>query len=148
MKFALIHSIIGTFLAANMVMHYYFSFIVGLIFSLSAFSQEEAQIICMCDSEAQFPGGYAEMNRYIITNLELPKDIDSYVNPTTRLYISFTVTETGKIADVTVDRGISPEIDAAFVKVIKGMPDWIPHTFGCGDEDATRVRLPFTIHLN
>ena len=107
----------------------------------------EAEIICFCESEAQFPGGRASLHQYINENFKLPKILDCDYTDRTRVYVSFTITAVGHIRDVTIDRGICEDVDQAVVKMIKSMPDWIPYTKGCGDVFATRVRMPIQIDL-
>ena len=42
------------------------------------------------------------------------------------VYISFVVTSTGSISDVSVARGVCTLLDAEAVRVVKSMPNWIP----------------------
>ena len=56
-----------------------------------------------------------------------------------RVTLKFTVTESGKIADVIVLRGVHPALDAEAVRVISSSPDWTP-----GMSKGTKVPVTFT----
>ncbi|MBR6732684.1 MAG: energy transducer TonB, partial [Bacteroidales bacterium] len=43
-----------------------------------------------------------------------------------RITLSFTVSETGKVTDVTVRRGVDPILDKEAVRVVELSPDWTP----------------------
>ena len=43
-----------------------------------------------------------------------------------RVTLQFTVTETGKVADVKVLRGVNPELDKEAVRVVSESPLWTP----------------------
>lgn len=43
-----------------------------------------------------------------------------------RVQVSFVVSETGKITDVKIARGKTPELDKEAVRVVKSLPNFIP----------------------
>ena len=104
------------------------------------------EIICMCDIEAQYPGGSYAMRDFIQSRFTPPERITYYRQPGKRTYIAFTVSATGNIEDIEIERGYSEEIDQELLRIIKNMPDWSPNIRGCGEVYATRIRLPITIN--
>ena len=73
-----------------------------------------------------FNGGDAnEFSKWVNQNLRYPEKCrQSKVQG--RVTLQFTVTETGKVADVKVLRGVNPEIDKEATRVVSESPDWTP----------------------
>ena len=62
--------------------------------------------------------------------------------PMEHVTVKFVVMETGQIAHAKIVRGISPEYDAAAVKVVEAMPPWKP-----GRQNHKNVRTYFTLPI-
>ncbi len=91
-------------------------------------------------------GGQQSMINFIQQNLHYPdnakaKKIEGIV------YVSFVVDETGKITDVKVEKGMSKELDAEAVRVVKKMPPWKPG-MQKGKAVKTRMVLPIKFSLS
>lgn len=86
-----------------------------------------------------FPGGEAEMQRYIAENLKYPV-IAQETGIQGRVTIRFVVTKDGVISDVQVIRGIDKSCDQEAVRVVKSMPKWIP-----GKQNGRNVPVYFTL---
>lgn len=73
-----------------------------------------------------FNGGDAnEFSKWVNQNLRYPEKCrQSKVQG--RVTLQFTVTETGKVADVKVLRGVNPDIDKEAARVVSESPDWTP----------------------
>lgn len=98
--------------------------------------------------DAQFPGGAAEMMKFIQKNFEYP-DIErcSLGQFTGKIYIKFIVCEDGSIINTICERGSGdPETDQKAIDFINKMPNWIPATTNDAPV-ASFVRLPITICL-
>ncbi|WP_321426686.1 energy transducer TonB [uncultured Bacteroides sp.] len=72
-----------------------------------------------------FPGGQTAFNEYIYKHMEYPeisakKHIEGTVN------VHCMVTKTGKIIKVTLMNSLDKYCDAEAVRLVKGMPRWIP----------------------
>jgi TonB family protein len=73
----------------------------------------------------EFPGGNDAMKAWIISNIKYPGE--AVKNKITgKVDVSFVVTSSGKIKDVTVVKPVSPVLDAEAKRVISSMPDWKP----------------------
>ena len=100
---------------------------------------EDSTIIEVPDKEPQFPGGFAEMARFINKNIDLP----DYMMETGIVYIQFVVNKDGSTEQVQIQRGVSNELDNAAKDVVKKMPNWIP-----GEQAGKPVRVRFTLPIN
>lgn len=83
-----------------------------------------------------FPGGESEMWRYMVENLEFPEGFSGRG----RVVVRFTVTDKGKIKDVTVVRSVNKAADEEAMRVVKSMPDWEP-----GLKDGKPVNTSFVL---
>ena len=54
--------------------------------------------------------------------------------------VDFIIGKDGKVSDVRVVKGVSPELDAEAVKVVSASPKWKP-----GRVDGNKVRTSITI---
>jgi len=77
--------------------------------------------------EAEFPGGYPEMIRFIQKNLVYPQS-GIELGAQGKCYLRFIVDENGNIRSVNVLRGIygCKECDREAVRVLNAMPQWKP----------------------
>lgn len=98
------------------------------------------KIIEIPEVDAQFPGGYPAMAKYIQNHLNVPNDGESG-----KVYLRFVVGKDGEISSVKVIQGIPgcPDCDKAAMKVIKGMPDWKP-----GQMKGQNVSTYFDLPIN
>ena len=94
--------------------------------------------------DAQYPGGMIEFKKFIQENTRYP---ESEVSVQGTVYVSMVVAVNGKIRNVEVIRGISEELDAEALRVVRSMPNWIPAE-DKGKIVAAKVRLPIRFSLN
>ena len=87
----------------------------------------------------QFPGGDAELMKYIQDHLKYPV-IAAENGIQGRVIVRFVVSKTGEIQDVTGLRGVDSSLDKEAVRVIKSMPKWIP-----GKQNGNNVAVYFTV---
>jgi len=104
------------------------------------------EIIEFPDVEAQFPGGMAELQRYIASNINYPQT-SIEMNEQGKVYLSFVVEPNGDISNIVVERGVSTDLDREAKRVVRGMPKWTPGEAG-GKKARTRCRLPINFTLN
>lgn len=73
----------------------------------------------------EFPGGEAELYKYIQDNLRLN---DSLINSGFKgtLRVGFLVSKEGSIKDIKIIKSAQPEIDKEAIRLIKAMPNWKP----------------------
>ena len=77
------------------------------------------------EQKPTFPGGEEALYKFIGDNLRYPV-IAQENGDQGRVQVSFVVSETGKITDVKIARGKTPELDKDAVRVVKSLPNFIP----------------------
>lgn len=87
--------------------------------------EERSEIICSFESierQAKFPGGITAWENHLTQYLKQPTGacIEG------KVFLAFRVKASGKITNIQVSRGITPEADQIAVNVLKASPDWIP----------------------
>lgn len=114
-------------------------------FSLSGtnLTQEESEIVfVVVETMPQYPGGDTALMEFIAKNLVYPEKAVKE-NLYGRVILQFTVDKNGDIQDVVVVRGVSPELDAEAIRVVKIMPRWIP-----GKQRGKTVAVKYTLPIN
>ena len=77
------------------------------------------------DEMAEFNGGMEAMQNYLANAIKYPENaVENKIQGT--VFVQAVVTEKGKVSQVEILRGVSPEIDAEAIRVFEEMPDWIP----------------------
>ena len=93
----------------------------------------------------EFPGGIHEMLMFVSRNLHYPPN--AYANHIEgRVVVQFVVTKTGAVGQVRVVRGVSPDLDAEAVRVVKLLPDFIPGTIN-GEPVSVWMTLPVVFKI-
>ena len=109
---------------------------------------KEDEIFLVVEQQAEFPGGVAELYKYIQKSVQYPQ-VEKEAGITGTCYLSFVVEKNGSITDVQVLRGVSggPGCDREAIRVVKSMPAWKPGR-QAGHEVRVRFNLPikFNIH--
>ncbi len=89
------------------------------------------------DKKAQFPGGKAELKKWLKENMDYPEDAKRYGT----VVVEFTVKKNGKLADFRIHKGVNDQLDVLAVEILRGMPKWEPAMKG-GKEVDSKVQLP------
>ena len=90
----------------------------------------------------QFPGGDAELLKYISTHIKYPT-MAAENNIQGRVVVKFVVQKDGKVGEVVVIRGKDPDLDKEAVRVVKTLPDFIP-----GKMNGQAVSVWYTLPIN
>ncbi|MFD2035954.1 TonB family protein [Belliella marina] len=86
------------------------------------------------------PGGMEGWNEYLKSNLKYPEAAkENGIEGT--VFVVFVVNKTGFIEDPEILKGVSPEIDAEALRVVKASPNWEPGKQR-GQDMNVRMRLP------
>lgn len=115
-----------------------------MLSSTTVFSQEE--IVDFPDVEAEFPGGTAALQRWVAMNVIYPEEAIEK-DEMGKVYLSFIVEADGSLSNIKVEKGSSESLNREAIRVMKGMPRWIPGEAG-GKEVRTRCRLPIVFTLS
>ena len=106
----------------------------------------EPVVVDFPDVEAEFTGGYSEMNRYITHNLNLNRLYDLINANELLVPVEFIVSEYGKIIDVKIQDKVNYELKNQIINLMKGMPNWIPAELN-GRKVSSRIYLPIRIYF-
>ena len=103
-----------------------------------SFAQKSKDKIVM----PQYPGGEAELRKFIAAELDYP--LEARVNKESgEVLVAFSIGMDGYISGVRVVRSVSESLDAEAVRVVSKMPPWIP-----GKKNGRPVRAEMTIPIN
>ena len=99
----------------------------------------------VCEQMPIFEGGDAALMKYLTDSVKYPELAKKH-GVQGRVVIGFIVEKDGSLTDVKVLRHVDIALDAEALRVVKGMPKWIP---GCQDEQLVRVRynVPVSFRL-
>ena len=89
--------------------------------------------------QPEYPGGINAMYEFIQKNLKYPESAKNK-GIEGRVFVQFVVEKDGSLTSFQVLRGVSDDIDAEAVRVLKMMPKWKP-----GMMDGKPVRVQFTM---
>lgn len=87
----------------------------------------------------QFPGGEAELMKYINNNIKYPP-IAAENGIEGRVVVRFVVEKNGKVSDINILRSVDPSLDKEAARVIRSMPTWIP-----GMQNGRNVAVYYTL---
>ncbi|HHU95913.1 MAG: TonB family protein [Bacteroidota bacterium] len=103
---------------------------------------EEEKPFEVVEQNPEFPGGIAELNKFLSDNIRYPV-IAQENGIQGRVIIRFVVSRTGDISNVEVLRGVDPSLDREAVRVVESMPRWIP-----GRQRGRAVPVYFTLPVH
>lgn len=96
---------------------------------------------CIPETSPQFPGGHIALVEYLSKNIKFPKSKEKE-NVQARVVASFTVDKDGSITDAKIVRSQGEAFDNEALRVINGMPKWIP-----GTQNGKAVRVKYTLPI-
>lgn len=96
---------------------------------------------CIPETFPQFPGGHIALVEYLSKNIKFPKEKEKE-NVRARVVASFTVDKDGSITDAKIVRSQGEAFDNEALRVINGMPKWIP-----GTQNGKAVRVKYTLPI-
>lgn len=97
------------------------------------------------ESPPLFPGGIDKFYSFLGRNIKYPIDAAER-NIQGNVFISFTITETGAIEDIKIDRKLYPSLDQEALRVIRMCPKWIPgKLFGKNARVLYNIPIKFSL---
>jgi len=102
--------------------------IVLTLLTLTSFGQDKGSTdttsyIFVSEPMPSYPGGHAEMIKFIKRNLKYPRDSTTVHG---KVFIEFVVNENGSLSDFRVVKGLVDSFDNSALETVKRMPKWIP----------------------
>ena len=108
--------------------------------------EEENKVFDVVEQMPSFPGGNAAMMNYLSQNIKYPVEAEEN-GVQGRVLVEYVVGKDGYISDVRVAKSVDPLLDKEAIRVVKGMPKWIPGEID-GEAVTVRYTLPVTFRLN
>lgn len=107
----------------------------GLLLSSAAFA----------GATPEYPGGKAALDQYLSSNLKYPQTaIDNGIEGT--VDVAFIVKSDGSIGSIKIVRMVDPDLESEAIRLVKGMPAWIPAEQNGSPVDAqTQVQVVFVL---
>lgn len=97
------------------------------------------------EKEAEYPGGMVALMNYLAKTVKYPpKARQKRIQGT--VFTAFVVDKTGQISDTYTFQGVSPELDAEALRVIRAMKNWQPAAVR-GKGVRSRFVLPIKFKL-
>lgn len=110
--------------------------------------EEKAEIVCYFghfELEAKFPGGITAWENHL-TQYLLKQPRGAGIEG--KVFLAFRVKASGKITNIQVSRGITPEADQIAINVLKASPDWIPGKTRDGNPIDSNMAIMIRFGLN
>ena len=82
---------------------------------------------CIPETMPYFPGGNVLMLKYLADNIKYPASAVK-AKKQGRVIVTFIVQKDGSVTHAKIAKSIDPELDAEALRVVRGMPKWIPGT--------------------
>lgn len=96
---------------------------------------------CIPETFPQFPGGHVALFEYLSKNIKFPKSKENE-DVKVRVVTTFTVEKDGSITDAKIVRSQGEAFDNEALRVINGMPKWIP-----GMQNGKAVSVKYTLPI-
>ena len=88
-------------------------------------SKKNQKVFDVVEQMPEFPGGMEALFKYMAENMKYPEDAKKQ-QVEGRVLVQFIVETDGSVSNTEVLMRVFPSLDAEAVRVISGMPKWIP----------------------
>lgn len=100
------------------------------------------QIYISTEQDPEFPGGPDAFYKFLKKYIQYPdKAFKSAIQGD--VFLTFTLGQGGTTSDVTILKGVSPEIDSEVVRVVRRSPGWWP-----GHRNGTAITVQYTMQVD
>lgn len=99
-------------------------------------------IFTAVEHEPEFKGGIQAFYAYLTHTIHYPVKAKEH-NIQGKVFVSFIVEKDGSLSDIKIARGVSEDLDAETIRVMKGSPNWIP-----GTQNGKAVRVIYVMPLS
>lgn len=93
--------------------------------SVSDTTKQEDKVYDVTEVMPEFPGGKAEMMKYLMNNIKYPKSAYDTQKQGTVL-VGFIVGKDGSINKAKVVKSVDSDLDAEALRIVNSMPKWTP----------------------
>ncbi|MFD1140759.1 energy transducer TonB [Larkinella insperata] len=103
-------------------------------------------VFTVTEKPPQFPGGMNQLGEYMRKNMRYP-EAARQAGREGKVFVTFIVTDQGRIEQARVLRNVDPQLDAEAVRLIESMPVWTPAKQN-GNSVNCRFNLPVDFRLS
>lgn len=100
---------------------------------------DEDKIFYAVEQQAEFPGGFAEMMKFLKKNIKYPASAKR-MGIEGKVFVKFIVDKEGAISNIEISKGINADLDKEAMRVIKLMPPW-----KAGKQNGRAVKSQFVL---
>ncbi|MCI6460951.1 MAG: TonB family protein, partial [Prevotella sp.] len=100
---------------------------------------EEQKVFDVVEQMPSFPGGPQALFEYLSKHIKYPVVAEEN-GVQGRVIVTFVVERDGSVTDVRVAKSVDASLDKEAVRVVSGMPRWIP-----GKQNGSAVRVKYTV---
>jgi len=104
--------------------------------------EDKNQIFTSVEHVPEFPGGINAFSHFLTTNIRYPETARKNKKQG-RVIITMVVEKDGTVTEVKIARGVSDDLDAEAVRVIKLSPKWAP-----GTQNGRPVRVAYAVPIS
>ena len=104
--------------------------------------EEEAKVFDVVDEMPSFPGGDAELMRFLHDHMKYPAVAEEN-GIQGKVIVNFIVERDGSISNAQIKKSVDSSLDKEAIRLIKSMPRWIP-----GKQNGSTVRVRYTVPVN
>ena len=104
--------------------------------------KEDNNVYTEVDKKPEFPGGYPALYKFIADHLKYPESA-KMKRIQGKVLVKFIVGKQGEVENPEIVKGVTPDIDAEAIRVVKSLPKWIP-----GSHKGKKVRVASTVSVN
>ena len=107
-------------------------------------NNQSSKVYDVPETMPEFPGGTQALMEYIRNNIKWPDEESSVQG---RVIVSFVVEKDGSVSNAKVVKSVHPAFDAEALRVVNGMPKWIPGKQN-GEPVNTKYVVPVIFKLD
>ena len=104
--------------------------------------RKSEQVFSIVEEQPQFPGGTIAMSGYLSNNIRYPVAAAN-AGVEGRVFLSFVVSKTGNISDITILKGLGFGCDAEAVRIVSSFPKWKP-----GKQNGIPVNVKYNLPIH
>ena len=109
------------------------------------YQEEEVKMLNEVDRLPEFPGGMAQLMKWLTKNLKYP-EMAKAQQISGRVVVSFIINADGTVEDAKLLNNVDPMLDREALRVVRMMPKWNPGLSG-GKACRTLVHMPVVFKL-
>jgi TonB family protein len=116
----------------------------GLAQNSTAPKSDSSEVLDYVPEMPMFPGGDADLSRYIQKNIRYPRD-EYYKGIHGRVIVRFVVDTAGKLKNAHILKGIpdGTALDQEALRLVNAMPPWLP-----GKRDGKKVAVSYMLPIS